>query len=164
MIHTFIETTNAQKWAIDAQWATDGRPPSPLFRCFLGEWDFNFFVKLLLSLLLHLNSPFAPRPPLSSDQKHQWWGKHSRYTKLLRTSGKRNKPQQTNKKSFSDCVTLDPGESHFLASKDCLQSLPWYAHVDILRSLDALVFFVCLYFLFFLCFVNLFKTWNKDLY
>lgn len=46
--------------------------------------------------------------------------------------------------------------------KDCLQSLPWYAHMD---TLTITWCFSSLYFLFFfLWFVNLFKIWNKDLY
>lgn len=110
----------------------------PLPLCFDVFWvnGILIFLSNYCCLSCYIWTPLLPPP--------------SRYTKLLRTSGKRNKPQRTNKKSFSDCVTLDPGESHFLASKDCLQSLPWYAHVDILRSLDALFFFFLFIFSFFL--------------
>lgn len=84
------------------------------------------------------------------------------------TSGKkRNNNQQTNKQtSFSIWVNLTPGSLPFWlhpASKDCLQSLPWYAHVDILTITWCFFFFLFI-FSFFLWFVNLFKIWNKDLY
>lgn len=71
------------------------------------------------------------------------------YTNLRK---KKNKKTTTNQQTniLFQLSEPDPGESHFLASKDCLQSLPWYAHVDIWRSLDVFFFFFLFIFSFFL--------------
>lgn len=74
---------------------------------------------------------------------------------------KQNRPNQVKNTSFFQLCEPDPGESHFLASKDCLQSLEMHMWI-FWRSLDD--FFFLFIFLFFLWFVNLFKLWNKDLY
>lgn len=125
--------------------------PLPLYCNGLWEWDFFFFwVKLLFY------RPCSPHSEL-------WLVAASlRETQQLR---KQQEPQEknkttTNKQTLFQLSEPDPWQSHFLASKDCLQStlICTCGYFD-----DHLIYFFFLVFLFFffLWFVNLFKIWIK---
>lgn len=88
--------------------------PSPLFWCFSGEWDFNFFVKLLLSLLLHPNSS----PFVHADS--EFWSETSvvgrtqplhKTTKNLRK--KEINPNNPTRNPFPTASPLTPGSLTF---------------------------------------------------
>lgn len=125
--------------------------PLPLYCNGLWEWDFLiFWVKLLFY------RPCSPHSEL-------WLVAASlRETQQLR---KQQEPQEknkttTNKQTLFQLSEPDPWQSHFLASKDCLQStlICTCGYFD-----DHLIyfFFPSFSFLFFLWFVNLFKIWIK---
>lgn len=116
--------------------------------CFdvLGWMGFHFCRTTVISMV---SPPHSSPSSLSSDWWQHHWGENPavNYRKLQEPQENKIKIPTNKQTSFSNWVNVTPG-SLTLASKDCLQSLPWYAHVDIWRSLD--VFFFLFIFSFFL--------------